>query len=91
MLGEKWNLPTHLIACIRNHHCHDREESLIIDAVSAADQISKELNIGFGGENRVEKLPDGILERFGADVQDVIHSLGDIKAETEKALIFIQK
>lgn len=91
LLGEKWNLPTHLIACIRNHHCHDREESLIIDAVSAADQISKELKIGFGGENMIEKLPDGILERFGTNVQAVINSLGNINAETEKALIFIQK
>jgi len=91
LLGEKWNLPTHLTACIRNHHCHDRKESLIIDAVSAANQISKELKIGFGGENMIEKLPDGILERFGSDVQAVINSLGNIPEETEKALIFIQK
>jgi HD-like signal output (HDOD) protein len=90
-LAEKWNLSNHLIACIRDHHCHDREESLIIDAVSAADQISKELKIGFGGENIIDKLPDGILERFGANVQAVIAYLGDIKAETEKAMIFIQK
>ena len=91
LLGEKWNLPAHLITCIRDHHCHDRKESLIIDVVSAADQISKELKIGFGGENRIEKLPDGILERFGANAQAVIDSLGDINAETEKALVFIQK
>ena len=91
LLGEKWKLPAHLIACIRNHHCRDREESLIIDAVSAANQVSKELKIGFGGENRVENLPAGILERFGAGMQSVIHSLGNIHAETEKALIFIQK
>jgi HD-like signal output (HDOD) protein len=91
LLGEKWNLPTHLIACIRNHHRHDRERSLITDAVSAADQISKELKIGFGGENMIEKLPDGILERFGTNVQAVINSLGNINEETEKALIFIQK
>jgi HD-like signal output (HDOD) protein len=91
LLGEKWNLPVHLISCIKNHHCHDRKESLIIDVVWAADQISKELKIGFGGENRIEKLPDGILESFGADAQAVINSLGDITAETEKALIFIQK
>jgi HD-like signal output (HDOD) protein len=89
-LGEKWNLPTHFITCIRNHHCHDREESLIIDAVSAADQISKELKIGFGGENRIETLPYGILERFGTNVQGVIHSLGNINVEIKKASIFIE-
>ena len=91
LLGEKWNLPVHLSSCIRNNHCHDSKESLIIDVVFSADQISKELKIGFGGENRIEKLPDGILESFGDDVQAVINSLGDITAETEKALIFIQK
>lgn len=91
LLGEKWNLPTHVIACIRDHHCRDRGGSMIIDAVSAADQISKELKIGFGGEQMIEKLPEKILEHFGADMQAVISSLGDINAETEKALIFIQK
>ncbi len=91
LLSEKWNLPAHLTACIRNHHCHDHEESLIIDAVSAADQISKELKIGFAGENMIEKLPDVILERFGNNVQAVINSLGNVTAETEKASIFIHK
>lgn len=90
VLGEKWNLPSHVIACIRDHHSHDREGSMIIDAVSAADQISKELRIGFGGERMIEKLPERILERFGTDMQSVIDSLGNINAETEKALIFIQ-
>ena len=91
LLGEKWNLPTHLITCIKDHHRHDRKESLIIDVVSAADQISKELKIGFGGENRIETIPDVITDRFGANLQAVIDSLGDINAETEKALVFIQK
>jgi putative nucleotidyltransferase with HDIG domain len=90
-LAEKWNFSTHLIACIKCHHCHDHQESLIIDAVSAANQIGKELKIGFGGENIIDKLPDGILNRFGENVQAVIDSLGNIKAETEKAMIFIEK
>ncbi len=91
LLGEKWNLPSHLITCIKDHHRHDDKESLIRDVVSAADQISKQLKIGFGGENRIETLHDGIRERFGANLQAVIDSLGDIHAETEKALVFIQK
>jgi HD-like signal output (HDOD) protein len=90
LLGEKWNLPHQMVACIKNHHSLDRKESLITDTLFAADQISKELKIGFGGENRIEKLPDGILERFGNNAQVVIDSLGDINAETEKALIFIR-
>jgi HD-like signal output (HDOD) protein len=91
LLGERWNLPVQLTSCIKSHHLHDSKESMMIDAVSAADQISKELKIGFGGENLVDKLPDAITKNLGADVQAVITSLGDIAAETEKALVFIQK
>ncbi len=91
LLGEKWNLPVHVIACIRDHHCQDREGSMIVDAVSAANQISKERKAGFGGDRAVEKLPVRILERLGPDMPAVISSLGDINAEMEKAMIFIQK
>jgi HD-like signal output (HDOD) protein len=90
LLGEKWHLPPRIVACLRNHHGHDGEPSLITDTVIAADQISKELKIGYGGENIIEILPDGISERFGADRKGIIDSLGDVHAEIEKALIFIK-
>lgn len=91
LLAEKWKLPDRLTACIRDHHATDREESPFIDAVFAANQIGKELEIGFGGEKRTERLPDGILKRFGPDLNEVIRSLGDIQAEMDKAMIFIKK
>jgi HD-like signal output (HDOD) protein len=90
LLGEKWHLPPRIVACLKNHHGHDGEPSLITDAVIAADQISKELKIGYAGENNIEALSAGIEERFGADMRGIIDSPGDVQAEIEKALVFIQ-
>lgn len=90
-LGEKWHLPAHIVACLRNHHSNEVEHALIEEAVIAADQISKELNIGYAGESRIEAVPAGIRERLGADTKEIIGSLGDMNSEMERALIFIQQ
>jgi HD-like signal output (HDOD) protein len=89
-LGEKWRLPARIVACLRNHHRRGGDPSPITDAVIAADQISKALKIGYGGENIIEVLSEGISKRFGADMEGIIASLDDVHAEIEKALIFIQ-
>ena len=57
----------------------------------AADQISKTLRIGYGGECRIEEVPAGIRERLGGDTSELIASLGDMNAEMERALVFIQQ
>lgn len=90
-LGEKWHLPPHVVACLRNHHSPLAKHALIEEAVIAADQISKKLNIGDGGESREEAIPVGIQERLGADIRGIIASLGDMDAEMERALVFIQQ
>lgn len=90
LLGEKWNLPLHLVACLREHHGQNQESSPITDAVSAANQISKELKLGNSGESIIEELPKGISDLFGADMAKIIASLGDVNAEMEKAMIFIK-
>jgi len=90
LLGEKWNLPLHLVACLREHHGQNQENSLIIAAVSAANQISKELKLGYSGENIIECLPKTISDLFGADMAAMIDYLGDVGAEMEKAMIFIK-
>jgi HD-like signal output (HDOD) protein len=90
LLGEKWHLPLHLVACLREHHSHNGEGSLMLDAVSAANQLSKELNIGHSGERIIEELPRRIFDLFGLDRTGIIDSLGDVNAEMEKAMIFIK-
>jgi HD-like signal output (HDOD) protein len=78
LLGEKWHLPPHLVASLREHHGHNGESSLMIDAVSAANQISKELKIGYSGENIIEELPQSIADLFGDGREGIIGSLGDV-------------
>ncbi|MFZ3114986.1 MAG: HDOD domain-containing protein [Syntrophales bacterium] len=90
LLGEKWRLPLPLVACLREHHGHNRESSLIMAAVSAANQIGKELKLGYSGENIIEKLPQTISDLFDTAEGAVINSLGDVGAEMEKAMIFIK-
>lgn len=90
LLGEKWRLPLPLVACLREHHGHDQESSLIMAAVSAANQIGKELKIGYSGENIIEKPPQAISDLFDTAEGTIIDSLGDISAEMEKAMIFIK-
>jgi HD-like signal output (HDOD) protein len=90
LLGEKWHLPLHLVACLRDHHGHDQENTLIIAAVAAANQISKELKIGYSGENIIDKLPKTISDLFDTANVGIIDSLGDVRAEMEKANMFIK-
>jgi HD-like signal output (HDOD) protein len=90
LLGEKWNLPLHLVACLREHHGQNQESSPITDAVSAANQISKELKLGNSGESIIEELPKGISDLLGTDMAKIIASLGDVNTEMEKAMIFIK-
>ena len=91
LLGEKWHLPLHLVACLRGHHGQDQDDSLLIAAVSAANQISKEFKLGYSGENIIEDIPKKISELLGGDKADIIASLGDVQAEMEKAMVFISK
>ena len=89
LLGEKWHLPSNMLESLKKHHYHDSGRLLLTDVVSAANEISKELKIGAGGNNIVEKLPGEIINLFGADVKGIIAALGDVRAEVEKVMIFI--
>jgi HD-like signal output (HDOD) protein len=91
LLGEKWQLPPNLIESLKGHHIQDNESGLsrITLIVSAADQITKELNIGNSGSNIIEKLPDEVVTAFGSDTTAIVGSLGDVQAEVEKAMTFI--
>jgi len=91
-LGEKWHLPAHVVACLKNHHNPGKAggSSLVEETVIAANQISKELKIGYGGETRIEPLPVRIRKSLGMDTRGIIESLGDVDEEMERALVFIQ-
>lgn len=88
ILGEKWNLPSNLLDAMEHHHDRDRTRSLLTDAVSAANQIGKELKYGEGGNPVAERIPDKIAGMFGDDLDGIVGKLGDVKGEIEQTKVF---
>jgi hypothetical protein len=60
----------------------------MIACVFAANQISKKLKFGFGGNPYVEEFPPMIAKRLGGTLDEVIASLGDLTSVFEEARIF---
>ncbi|MBI5213921.1 MAG: hypothetical protein HY957_11245 [Nitrospirae bacterium] len=74
---------------LKGHHRYEGNRLPVTNAVSAANRISKELKIGHSGNDLVERLPDEITDRFGTDINVIVEALGDVKAEIDKAMVFI--
>ncbi|MBF0463978.1 MAG: HDOD domain-containing protein [Nitrospirae bacterium] len=93
MLAEKWKLPSSLVDCISRHHSVTEEESKgseFIDYVFLANQITKQLGIGFAGEILLDTIPKRIFDRFGTDLPAIITSFENLDSEIEKAQLFIK-
>ena len=88
MLVEKWRFAPNLIETIRHQHPEDLKDTGMIACVFAANQISKKLKFGFGGNPWVDELPKSIQNRLGGNLDDVISSLGDLTAMIEEAQVF---
>ncbi len=88
MLVEKWRFAPNLIETIRHQHPEDLKDTGMIACVFAANQISKKLKFGFGGNPWVDELPKSIQNRLGGSLDDVISSLGDLTAMIEEAQVF---
>lgn len=84
MLVERWRFPKRLTETIRNHHGEISADNTVQSCLFVANQISKQLGLGNGGNLIVEELPPALAELFGGSLQDVIARLGDIsKLESE--------
>jgi putative nucleotidyltransferase with HDIG domain len=88
MLVEKWRFAPNLIETIRHQHPDDLKDTDMIACVFAANQISKKLEFGFGGNPWVDELPATIQARLGGNLDKVIESLGDLKPLLEEAKVF---
>jgi HD-like signal output (HDOD) protein len=64
------------------------DDSQMRNFIITADLIAKELKIGYSGNTVIESLPQRVLLQFGSDVRQIITSLGDVRAELEKAISF---
>ena len=88
MLVEKWRFPADLIETIRHQHTPELMDTPMIACVFAANQISKKLAFGFGGNACIHELPPSIVQRLGGTLDDVILSLGDLSRVLEDATLF---
>ncbi len=90
MLLEKWRFPADLIETIGLQYGPELKgkDTAMIACVFAANQISKKLEFGFGGNPWIEELPPTIAKRLGGTLDEVIVSLGDLAPVFEEAKIF---
>ncbi|MDD5336101.1 MAG: HDOD domain-containing protein [Rhodoferax sp.] len=88
MLAERWRFPADLIEAIRFQSGPELADKPMIACVFAANQISKKLKFGFGGNPWVEELPPAIAQRLGGRLDQVIAALGDLAPVFEEAKVF---
>lgn len=90
MLAEKWQFPKTLVDCIRNHHSTDGLQGGMCASVYTANQISKKIAIGDGGNHCIEPLSPSVRDCFGGNLDAIIASLGDLSKIAEDAQLFSQ-
>ena len=88
MLVEKWRFPLDLVETIRYQHNPEIKDTPMIACVFAANQISKKLKFGFGGNVYIEELPPTVAQRLGGTLDEVIVSLGDLTPVFDEAKMF---
>jgi putative nucleotidyltransferase with HDIG domain len=88
MLVEKWRFPVDLVETIRYQHNPESKDTAMLACVFAANQISKKLKLGFGGNVCVEEFPPTIARRLGGTLDETILSLGDLAPVFEEAKMF---
>jgi putative nucleotidyltransferase with HDIG domain len=88
MLVEKWRFPSDLVETIRHQYYPQECDTSMSACVFAANQISKRLEFGFGGNPSVEELPPTVAKRLGGTLDEVIMSLGELTSVHEEAKMF---
>jgi putative nucleotidyltransferase with HDIG domain len=90
ILAERWELSELLIDAIAEHHNLEPSDNVLRDCVFAANQISKLLQFGDGGNPLIEDLPDAIVNRFGLNLVSLTEALGDLESVKTEAQSFIK-
>lgn len=88
MLVEKWRFPPGLVNTIAHQYDHNLQDTSLFACVFTANQISKKLSFGFGGNPYVHPLPASVAKRMGGTLDDIIASAGDLNATFEDAKLF---
>lgn len=91
VLAKRWNLPRNLTACLADHHAPRPDQGQpLVDCCFAANQMVKKLGFGAAGDSVVEELPEGVRARFSADLDGLITAIPDLKAEVDRARVFVR-
>jgi putative nucleotidyltransferase with HDIG domain len=88
LLAEKWRFAPSLVETIRSQFDAILPDTSMVACVFAANQISKKLKLGFGGNVYIESFPQVVAKRLGGDMDCTIASLGDVQALQASTLVF---
>jgi putative nucleotidyltransferase with HDIG domain len=88
MLAEKWRFAPDMIETIAHQFDTDHQDTPAIACVFTANQISKKLKFGFGGNPYIHELPVSVAKRIGGSLDEIIVSLGDLNTVFDEAKIF---
>jgi len=88
MLVEKWRFAPDLIDAIAHQYDLEHTCSDLSACMFAANQISKKLGFGFAGNPYIHVLPPAVAKTFGASLDELILTCGDLGAAFEEAKIF---
>ena len=95
MLVEKWQFPKNLSDVILHHHDAEIPSSTMHYCLFLADQISKhpickQQSLNNSYSDHSVALPPAIVERFGANLDEIIVKLGDLSNVIAEAQAFAQ-
>jgi len=88
MLVEKWRFAPPLVDAIRHQYGADVKDTPMLACVFGANQISKKLEFGFGGNPWVEELTPPLAQRLGGTLDEVIATLGALSKQYHEAQVF---
>lgn len=88
LLVEKWRFAPVLVETIRSQHGPAAQDTDLVACVFGANQISKRLHFGSGGNALVEEFPASIAQRLGGSLDEVMASLGNLAPVFEEAKVF---
>jgi putative nucleotidyltransferase with HDIG domain len=90
LLAKKWQFAEPLVECIRDHHAGQAEPSAMLDCLRMADAICRKHAFGDSGNPWREVELADLPQRFGADIEAVVASLGDLQKIVDDAQAFAQ-
>ena len=91
LLADKWNLPRDITAAISFHHnpLPAGDNFRLCSIIHLADILSRCLNIGSGGDNKIPLLNEKSWEALNLSWDKMKHILSEVETEMEKAQAFI--